>query len=357
MGPYDEHPGMLMTARFACLVFACAALALAPLGQARAQAPAAPLPCTPDGKVSFVCGLMSVEDMVVAPGGRWIFGSALVAGQGGLYVIDAAARTAKKPAVAAGKPEAPYTDCQAPPDAKVIRTHGLEIRADSPGLATLFAVNHGGRESIEAFHVDTRGGEPKLTWIGCVLMPKNASGNAIAALPGGALAVTKFQDADDDQAIDHILNGQITGRLYIWTPGKGFREVPGAQYSGANGLVASKDGRWLYVNDYGRKAIYRVPVSGAGKVLKIAVDFRPDNLRWAADGKIIATGQYITRENRAGLHGWSAVKIDPETLAQTPYLKLPGTAAFDNGTTTLQVGKDLWIGTYRGDRVAVIPAP
>lgn len=343
--------------RLALAALSAAVSTLATPVLAQAPAPAAPVPCTPEGKVSYVCGLMSVEDMVVAPGGRWIFGSALVAGQGGLYVIDAKNRTAKKPEVAVGKPRAPFTDCQAPPEIKAIRTHGLELRPEAPGLATLFAVNHGGRESIEVYGVDTRGAEPRLTWTGCLMMPKNASGNAIAALPGGALAVTKFQDADDDQAIVHILGGQITGLVYIWTPGPGFREVPGTKVSGANGLVASPDGRWLYINDYGNKAVLRVAASGGGPVIRTPVDFHPDNLRWAADGKIIATGQYITLETRAGLHGWAAVKIDPQTMAQTPYLKVPGTAAFDNGTTTLQVGRDLWIGTYRGDRVAVIPAP
>jgi hypothetical protein len=44
-------------------------------------------------------------------------------------------------------------------------------------------------------------------------------------------------------------------------------------------------------------------------------------------------------------------------MAVAPYVKVPGTAAFDNGTTALQVGKELWIGTYRGDRVAYLPAP
>jgi hypothetical protein len=87
------------------------------------------------------------------------------------------------------------------------------------------------------------------------------------------------------------------------------------------------------------------------------VDFHPDNLRWAPDGKINVTGQYVELSNRNGLHGWSAVKLDPNAMTIAPYVREAGTAAFDNGTTTLQVGKELWIGTYRGDRVAYLPAP
>jgi hypothetical protein len=342
-----------MTARATLLALA---LATAPLGLARAQAPAAPTPCTPDGKVGYVCGLRSVEDMVAVPGGRWIVGTALQAGAGGLYIIDAKARTAKVADITFGPAQAPFADCTAP-DPKTLNTHGLEIRPGKDGVHTVYVVNHGGRESLEVFHLDARGTEPKVTWIGCLKMPANASGNAVVALPGGSLALTKFADADDKDSIVHILGGAITGVVYIWTPGRGFKELAGTKLSGDNGMVATPDGKWLFVTDYGRKAVYRVPLDGSGKVTSVAVDFHPDNLRWAPDGKVVATGQYITLENRAGLHGWSAVKIDPKTMAQTPFVKLAGTAAFDNGTTTLQVGQDLWIGTYRGDRVAYLPAP
>ncbi len=65
----------------------------------------------------------------------------------------------------------------------------------------------------------------------------------------------------------------------------------------------------------------------------------------------------MDQNNRNDLHGWAAVKIDPDTLKTELYLKVAGSAAFDNGTTTLAVGRDLYIGAYRGDRVMVIPAP
>ena len=336
-------------------------LALAPLGLAQAQTPAptpaaAPAPCTPDGKTGFVCGLSNVEDMVPIPGGRWILGSAMAAGAGGVYVIDAKTHTAKVASLSFGPAEKPFAGC-APPDMKLLRTHGLELRTANDDVHTLYAVNHGGRESIEVFRVDMRARSPMLTWIGCLMMPKGASGNAIAALPGGGLALTKFMDSADDQGIVHILNGQVTGTVYIWKPATGFKELPGTQLSGDNGLVVSRDFKWLFVTDYGNKAVWRVALDGTGTPTRVAVDFHPDNLRWAPDGKINVTGQYIELSNRNGLHGWSAVKLDPATMTIAPYVKVPGTAAFDNGTTALQVGKELWIGTYRGDRVAYLPAP
>jgi hypothetical protein len=337
------------------------ALALAPVqlawSQAPAPAPAVPPPCLPEGGIRYVCNVQVVEDMMVVPGGRWVAGSAMASGAGGLYLIDTRTLTAHPAKIVMGKAVPPYDRCPGPPDMKTLRTHGIDLKPGIANSATIYAVAHGGRESIEVFKVDASLREPKVTWAGCIVLPKNASGNAVAALPDGRIAVTKFMNADDDQGIVHILSGQITGVVYIWTPGRGFSEVPGTELSGDNGLLASKDSHWLYVNDFGRKAVYRVPLDRSGEITHVATDFRPDNLRWAPDGKIIATGQYVELNNRNDLHGWAAVKIDPETMKVEPYIKVTGVPAFDNGTTTLVVGEDLYIGTYRGDRVAVIPAP
>jgi len=49
------------------------------------------------------------------------------------------------------------------------------------------------------------------------------------------------------------------------------------------------------------------------------------------------------------------VKIDPKTLMITPVLKRPNVEAFGAGTVAVEVGKDLWVGSFRGDRIAVFP--
>ena len=339
-------------------VWALAPAANALMQQSDSAKKAAPPPCATEGKTRFVCDVQVVEDMMVVPGGRWVAGSAMTAGAGGLYLIDTRTLKAHTPKIVMGKAEAPFDRCPGPPDMKTLRTHGIDLKpGKGASTATLYAVAHGGRESIEVFKVDASAAEPKVTWTGCLVLPKNASGNAVVALADGRLAISKFMNADDDQGIVHIMSGQVTGVVYLWTPGKGFSELAGTKLSGDNGLLASKDGKSLFVNDFGAKAVYQVPLDGSGKTRHVATAFRPDNLRWAPDGKIIATGQFVDLANRDDLHGWAAVKIDPDTLKAEPYVKVPGSKAFDNGTTTLVVGKDLYIGTYRGDRVAVIPAP
>ncbi len=38
-------------------------------------------------------------------------------------------------------------------------------------------------------------------------------------------------------------------------------------------------------------------------------------------------------------------------------LHAPATAEFGDATSALKVGNELWVGTYMGDRVAIVPAP
>ena len=316
----------------------------------------APAACSPAGDLKFVCDLINVEDFLPVDGGRWLVGSSYKAGSAGLYLIDTASKTAK-PAVLslASKPDPIYGGCSAP-DLKGLTTHGLDVAEGRSGSATVFAINHGGRESVEVFRLNAAKGSAE--WVGCVILPPGTSGNSIAHLSKGAFVVTKFLDTRDKQSFQHMMAGEVNGVVYLWTPGKGFSEVPGTQLPGDNGVAASADGKWLYVNAYGTREIYRVPLSGKGERSSVKVDFNPDNLRWAPDGKLFVTGQFINPKNPPGaLNGWATVRLDPQTMTTTPVVKEPGLPQFDNATSTVQVGDTLWFGTFRGDRMAYRAAP
>jgi hypothetical protein len=335
---------------------ALGACALAGLStQVRAQtAQQVSVPCPTSGDLSFVCGLTNVEDFLPIDGGRWLVGSSLKAGSAGLYLIDTAAKTAQAVAISlATKPEPRYAGCAAP-DLKGLSTHGLDV-VERRGVVMVYAVSHGGRESVEIFRLNPM--KVSATWVGCVLMPPGASGNAVVALRAGAFAVTKFIDTGDKQAFQHFMAGQVTGTVYLWTPGKGFSEVPNTRLSGDNGIAASPDGQWLFINAYGTRKVYRVPVSGEGTVSSVAVDFNPDNLRWAPDGTLFVTGQFITTPRRPGPDAWAVAKLDPKTMSVTAVLREPGMPQFGDATSTVQVGQTLWFGTFRGDRVAYHAVP
>jgi hypothetical protein len=310
--------------------------------------------CAPQGGLHFVCNLINVEDFLPVAGGRWLVGGSYQLGSAGLYLIDTRAKAAKPVALSlAAKPDPIYAGCAAP-DLKRLSTHGLDVKLIN-GHITVFAINHGGRESVEIFRLHPA--TDTAEWIGCALPPEGMNGNAISAMAHGAFVMTKFMDSRDKDGFQHILAGKVTGAVFLWAPGKGFSEVPGTELAGDNGLLTSADGRWVYVNAWGSHEIYRVPLSGHGKRSVAKVDYCPDNLRWAPDGSILVTGQFLDAHTLNALHDWATVRLDPKTMVTTPLVKITGLKVFDGATTAVQVGQMLWFGTYHGDRVAYMPLP
>jgi hypothetical protein len=82
---------------------------------------------------------------------------------------------------------------------------------------------------------------------------------------------------------------------------------------------------------------------------EIELGFRIDNIHWARDGMLWGVGQ-------AG-DGWKAIKIDPDTLAVRDVVEQPDAPEFGAGTALVEVGDDLWVGSFRGNRIVIIPAP
>jgi SMP-30/Gluconolactonase/LRE-like region len=328
-----------------------------PQAAAAAQPAAAPPACAPVGDLNFVCGPVNVEDLLPVDGGKYLVGGSFKAGSAGLYLIDTAARTYKTVAISiAAKPDAGEHSCPAP-DIKTLSTHGLDVRAGKGGTATVYAVDHraDGRDVIDLFRLNPA--KVSAEWTGCVMTPPGTSANSVVGLADGSIVITRFFDTTDKGGIGAVMAGKVTGLVYHWVPGKGIAEVPGTRLSGDNGLVASPDGKTLYINAYGTKEVWRVPLSGQGERRSVKVDFNPDNVRWAPDGKIFVTGQYLDAGNLRGPNAWTTVVLDPATMTVIPLVKEPGLKQFDNGTTAVQVGRTLWFGAFRGDRIAYKTLP
>ena len=49
--------------------------------------------------------------------------------------------------------------------------------------------------------------------------------------------------------------------------------------------------------------------------------------------------------------------IDPQTLDIDRVFVHPAMDGFIAATTAIQIGDELWLGSYRGDRLAYLPAP
>jgi hypothetical protein len=333
------------------------------------QEPAAPVDCTADGELRYVCGLANAEDIVPLADGDWLIASGMSPLQGApvpgkLYLVDRAAKSSEElfPGVAV-KFQVDYDvfgDCPGPIDTQRFSAHGLALRERAAGKYRLYMTSHGDREAIEAFDVDATGAKPDIAWVGCVVLPEHTFANSVAMLADGGFVATKFFDPADADGFAKIGRGEVTGLVYEWHPGGEVTAVPGTELSGPNGIELSADERYLWVAAFGTREVVRFD-RRASPIAKtaVAVDVSPDNLRWGNDGKLYTAGaNYVPPAECAAppcATGWSVAVIDPSTLQATRVAGADQNAALQGASTALPVGNEIWIGTYNGDRIGYLP--
>ena len=310
-----------------------------------------PPPCSPGPAV--VCEQQGPEDLM-AMGQDWVVASAF-SGTGGVAMIRVADRepfTVYPAADADNRPDtSTYPDCPAPPDAGNFTTHGVYVVPSDGPVYRLFVVGHGAREAIEIFDVDTTPAVPAATWLGCVIAPEPIGLNSVRALDDGGFITTNFLARNTTpEATQRMLAGETNGELWEWHTGSGWTEIPGSEAAGANGVELSDDGQTIYAAAWGSQSFFRLS-RGANPPVRDEIDlgFRIDNIHWSRDGKLMGVGQAGSR--------WKAVKIDPETLEVEDVITVADTEAFGAGTALVEVGESLWVGSFRGNRLAIFPAP
>jgi sugar lactone lactonase YvrE len=226
---------------------------------------------------------------------------------------------------------------------------------------TVFLVHHGFRESIEVLEVDTGSQPPSVAWVGCVVAPSTAAFNSVSALPGGGFVAT---NPNRRTTPPPAANSTNTGEVWEWHANTGFAIVPGTDAQGPNGIEASPDGQWLFINLWPARKVMRVsrgqtPV----KTDVIDVNFQPDNIRYQPDGTLLTTGHGGPSRERViecllkvcDDTASVVARIDPKTFAAKEIIRLPASDKFFSSTSALQVGNEIWIGTVTGDRVARHP--
>lgn len=328
--------------------------------------PASAQDCPPDGAIRYLCNLPSVEDLVPIPGTKL-----LLAGQiapGGFFLIDTRTATARLVAPDfTSAAAAPYSACPGAPDPLKFASHGITLRDRRDGPDELYVVNHAGRESIEVFDVDVAGAAPRVSWKGCMLVPDSVSANGITHLPGGAVAVTSFGIRGDPGSFARMLEGKPAGMVVEWHPGTGWSRLPATEFVGDNGIAASADGNTLFVASWGDRTIRVVPRPGSKATPRsIALgDLHADNIHLGLDGKLIAAGQVgdakvildcaRSREPICPMP-YRVVEIDPVSGAVRIVFDAPGTPRFGGASVAAVVDGTVWIGTFRGTRVARVVA-
>lgn len=329
--------------------------------------------CTPDPDpdLSYVCGAEKPEDVLAIPGTRWLIASGFAEGAG-LKLVDGPARTLARWFEASpgqvSLDAATFPDCPGPPDPALFNARGIALRPTGPGRWRLLAVNHGGRQSVEAFDVSMIGDRPELSWRGCVPMPEGQVGNAVASFPDGTILVTVL--TRPGTSIADFVQGRTTGGVWRWRQGDdGFALLSGTELPGNNGLEVDPDGRRFYVVAFGWHALVAFDRNDTRRALwRIdAPDFMPDNVHWSGD-RLLLAGMRLDEPACGGLRrvvdgvadpmlchrGWVVGEVDlaRRRIATVAYGRpQPG---FNGLSSAAIAGGELWLGSFQADRLAIV---
>lgn len=329
--------------------------------------------CASDGNYDFVCGPQNAEDLVRLPGSPWVLASGM-GGGASIYLIDAPSRDWQAaypgPAPDARQDMDTYGACPGSPDPTNFIAHGLSLRPGRNGHSTLHVVGHGDREAIEVFDIDATGAVPELTWIGCVPMPEGLEANSVASFADGTIVATVL--IEPGKTFADLIAGEPTGAVYAWSPGDdGFVRVRGTELPGNNGIEVSSDGEELFVVSSGLRTIVAFPFRNPTRAARSSarLSFIPDNVHLNVDGELVTAGMSDNEPACGGdfpgpaefdieavascARGFVAVALDPATLRHTVIGRGPRHAAFSNATMALQIGDEIWVGTFAGDRIAI----
>jgi hypothetical protein len=325
--------------------------------------------CAPSAGLTFICGVENPEDLVLLPNTRWLLASGMAPGSG-LHAVDTRTKTVRTiygPGVSSAKHDkTKFANCPAPLDPKQAVLHGLSLRPAPNRRYTVYATNHGGRESVEVFELESSGPIPSASWIGCVLTPSGMALNSVAAFGDGTLVATVL--ILPGKTFEDAFAQRDTGVVLTWTPGmRTWATVPSTELSANNGIETSPDDREFFVVSTTTKRIVAYDRKFPGKAVRVAQlrEFAPDNIRWTADDQLITAGMTDDEpacggapKDEAGIRcprGYVAATIDPKTMRVTELARGPATPSFTGTAIAMSVGEELWLGSFYANRLAYRP--
>lgn len=362
-------PGVLFTA-FVLASTLAGCKGAGPLAGATADpAASATAECGRKGPARAICGFTNPEDMVPLPGDRALlvgeYGQSADDHSGALVVFDLATESRTvvyRGGEGAADAEAGWgaPDCTAAPDER-FNSHGIDLVRRDDGRLALLVVQHGSREAVEFFEVQESGRGWQVDWRGCVPSPSDASLNEVAALSDGSFFTTKMASLAGAADLSGGFPEAPTGKAFHWSADAGYVAVGGTEGIMPNGIVASPDGRTIYMNASGENSIRKVDVERGVEVGRVPVT-SPDNVTWSPDGRLLVAslrGMEDPALFEACLHAsgrpcaipFAIVAVDPESMTDLGEVYENDGQPMGAGTVGLQVGEELFVGSFKGDRI------
>jgi hypothetical protein len=327
--------------------------------------------CVDEVAIAYLCGPVNAEDLLALG----TTGLLLASGMNGelsnsssinsrIHLVNPAQRSWQElfpgPAPVFEQNMELFADCPGPLDAGNFSSHGLALqRLDrGPQQFHLYMTSHGAREAVEVFEIDALL-QPTIKWIGCVPMPATSWTNSVAILRDGGFVATQFMDPTGS-GMAGVLRREITGHVFEWHPGGAVSVIPGTELSGPNGIAISEDDRYMFVAAFGSREVVRFDrATTPPEKESVQVAVAPDNIRWTADGTLYTAGGNVT-EDCGGPDcgtGWSVIEIVPWSLQARRLTGADETVAMQGVSSALLVGDEIWIGSYSGDRLGILPKP
>jgi len=336
--------------------------------QKGAQSPPQPLAaCGTHGDIEVLCGTRSPEDLELTPDGKYLIATQFInmgrrgAPGGGMALFDIAKKTFSKMTVT-DAPDRSWGDPSCPgPIGDALVSHGESLARRRNGTWALYVVNHGGRQSIEMFELKPAAGSWTLVWHGCEVAAHDY--NDVAILPDGGFVGT-YPTGLSSGGSGGPFGGAVTGYVARWTPGKGESELPGTRIRYPNGIVADAKGRFIYINEFAGRQVFKYDLQADKIIGSVKVDFLPDNLTWTKQGRILAAGVKGARgdcpegSGRPCIQGFGVAEINPAKMQARPIFDSASHEPLIGGVSVaLKVGDSIYLGAFQGDRLVKIPYP
>ena len=252
-----------------------------------------------------------------------------------------------------GSTRRPINTCPGAPDAAFkakFLTHGLYLQEGRNSVHKLYVVVHGGREAVEVFELDARPQTPTLTWIGCAVAPDPIGLNSVRALARRRLHRHELPAAQPADGGASEGRGR-TASCGNGTPRAAGRRCRAARRPAPTGSRCPRTAKTLYVAAWGSQSFFRLSRGGAkperrGSAARIPRRQHPLGARRVDSRR--GSGRH-----RAELHDADREDRSEDAEGDAKWSTTRPVGPFSAGTVAVEIGNDYWVGSFRGDRIAV----